>query len=933
MLWAQASAGFILVAEFDIDQGSIIKHQYPYPVTQADNHVLAELMLPDGAHLHKEDHTVFYLNQVPANTVRDTAQEALSSLGEQTNTSEESSDESRRSVFAVEGMEKKEILYVLNAVMMKEDKALRRGAEVKAIAICTPHPWIQAYQRLLILSLEDYFKSPSVDVLEKLFDALNGIDTCGMPTFSRDEKLILRASERRNLLVDKFREAQWDSERGDLLDKIDQAEAKDLSTICVASTSASEAEQDNPKRKSNASAASPPRISTPLSRGDRSPTASSFTSNHSPLNSVASGSRFSISSLSSSTDLIFGLSLPTGSSSKRTDVLTTDFLTLGLPFTGADGVSSPLPTAVDRTKKGTPKDTRFFETSARLDGMFVPFPIQIPLTLFEEEVGEFSLIALIKKFSPPAQGNGNFPAPFIPSLHTSGPTTHPVILLFNALITQRRIIFLGHGREAGAVATMVHAACALGSGSGSVLRGFAARCFPYANLAGLDMLEQVPGFIAGVTNPRFEDLHSRWDILCNIDTGRITVSKDIKPDGPFPSPNPSSFTTGNLGQQAGGSSPMFSPLSVGSAVTEEEAIESSQIRSQSEEPSSPQSMATPPMPTMATMVTGNFFTASEFGMVGTDAGMSTVTEKGKGRQGRSDSVVSGSGAAGKSNLMGAWGDTDAIFMEEITSLISNHYGESIIRARFAEYIHRFIRLASRYEEETYAPSSGARIWYPSVPCDPLKGRLGSGAILWEGESSASHPDLGYHTGGLASSTITAATVTGKKRESGGVGAAERRMVKTFVGIHGVRRIEGWRATKSYELWKQDFDQHVSSSTLQFDLNHQLSRLRNARSMSTGEAELIFRSLGENVKTYDQVVEVLAQTPMSMGGLVPFASGLFHKSNHVKAYTLDFFDTLQQYPIGRAFLLQLNAFPRLAYARLSSERREAVEAALSRQPKG
>jgi hypothetical protein len=36
-----------------------------------------------------------------------------------------------------------------------------------------------------------------------------------------------------------------------------------------------------------------------------------------------------------------------------------------------------------------------------------------------------------------------------------------------------------------------------------------------------------PGFIAGVTNRIFEDHSLWWDVLCNIDTGKITVSKDI----------------------------------------------------------------------------------------------------------------------------------------------------------------------------------------------------------------------------------------------------------------------------------------------------------------------------------------------------------------------------------------------------------------------
>jgi hypothetical protein len=117
-----------------------------------------------------------------------------------------------------------------------------------------------------------------------------------------------------------------------------------------------------------------------------------------------------------------------------------------------------------------------------------------------------------------------FAPPFHPQLHTAGAFTHPIILLLNALLTQKRIIFLGHGQPAGHVANFVLAACALAS---PVLRGFTERAFPYSNLAGLEMLEEVPGYIAGVTNPRFEDLYQTWDVLFNLETGKVTISKAL----------------------------------------------------------------------------------------------------------------------------------------------------------------------------------------------------------------------------------------------------------------------------------------------------------------------------------------------------------------------------------------------------------------------
>lgn len=60
----------------------------------------------------------------------------------------------------------------------------------------------------------------------------------------------------------------------------------------------------------------------------------------------------------------------------------------------------------------------------------------------------------------------------------------------NALLTQKRILFLGPGLSAGEVSNYVLAACALGSGCGTVLRGFTERAYPYTNLASVDELEK-----------------------------------------------------------------------------------------------------------------------------------------------------------------------------------------------------------------------------------------------------------------------------------------------------------------------------------------------------------------------------------------------------------------------------------------------------------
>jgi hypothetical protein len=86
------------------------------------------------------------------------------------------------------------------------------------------------------------------------------------------------------------------------------------------------------------------------------------------------------------------------------------------------------------------------------------------------------------------------------------------------------------------------------------------------------------------------------------------------------------------------------------------------------------------------------------------------------------------------------------------------------------------------------------------------------------------------------------------------------------------RIEGWRKTPSYEYWvqvnlaflwtpvtharTQDWQNLQESNPIQgFDVEHQILRLRNGRNVPDGEVALILKTICENVRSYDQVVEV------------------------------------------------------------------------------
>jgi len=55
------------------------------------------------------------------------------------------------------------------------------------------------------------------------------------------------------------------------------------------------------------------------------------------------------------------------------------------------------------------------------------------------------------------------------------------------------------------------------------LTGVLERCYPYTTLNNLDFLS-TKGYIAGTTNPIFETHPEWWDVMCDIDSGRVLVS-------------------------------------------------------------------------------------------------------------------------------------------------------------------------------------------------------------------------------------------------------------------------------------------------------------------------------------------------------------------------------------------------------------------------
>ena len=161
---------YILVASFDIDRGPVMEHQYPVAIT-GDEHMLAELMLPDQTHVRNQDWTMFFLHKDSSQEEedeernakderrrrrrrkRDRAKGIIHESDDEDEDNEDGGDsededwdDDSSSDSEPEGGEGPPLIYVLNLVNTKQDKTVKRGAVVKAMAICTRHPFLHIYK-------------------------------------------------------------------------------------------------------------------------------------------------------------------------------------------------------------------------------------------------------------------------------------------------------------------------------------------------------------------------------------------------------------------------------------------------------------------------------------------------------------------------------------------------------------------------------------------------------------------------------------------------------------------------------------------------------------------------------------------------------------------------------------------------------------------
>ncbi|AMD21261.1 HEL019Cp [Eremothecium sinecaudum] len=188
---------YILSAEFDNKSGAMIKHQYPKNLPKLKHQTsnlanLAALMIPNGIENRpgESDFTVFILYRdrysqtfslfppTEASISRNStgsygaAGSSPSRLGSVILEEDEHAGISTTSLAS----SKKDLLFFLNVVHSEIDYSNERGAVIKSLAVGTVLQNFFIFKPLLMMALDAYMKSPSMQILKDCFDLINSLD-------------------------------------------------------------------------------------------------------------------------------------------------------------------------------------------------------------------------------------------------------------------------------------------------------------------------------------------------------------------------------------------------------------------------------------------------------------------------------------------------------------------------------------------------------------------------------------------------------------------------------------------------------------------------------------------------------------------------------------------------------------------------------------
>jgi hypothetical protein len=179
----QPLVDYIVLAEFDIDTGSTVRHQYPTIIPDYKVDWFAEFMLPEGAHNRDFDFTYIFLNRESPHVDQHLWSNSEKYFPKPPSICEDSSETVNSS---------KKLLYGINLVKTRHDSSVRRGAIVKAMCLFSQYHFVDVLKKPLEIALDKYFDNPTIDVLVSLYDALRAVDLSALPRPNLLEQSLMR---------------------------------------------------------------------------------------------------------------------------------------------------------------------------------------------------------------------------------------------------------------------------------------------------------------------------------------------------------------------------------------------------------------------------------------------------------------------------------------------------------------------------------------------------------------------------------------------------------------------------------------------------------------------------------------------------------------------------------------------------------------------
>ena len=115
-----------------------------------------------------------------------------------------------------------------------------------------------------------------------------------------------------------------------------------------------------------------------------------------------------------------------------------------------------------------------------------------------------------------------FPGDVISLIQTFKENT---MIIYDALLSDKRILFIGDSNTS--CEKLNNFIFSVISMVGPTFIGLLKRIHPYKNLYDMDFLKS-PNCIYAVTNPIFKNKTDSWDIMCEIDSGKVTINESYK---------------------------------------------------------------------------------------------------------------------------------------------------------------------------------------------------------------------------------------------------------------------------------------------------------------------------------------------------------------------------------------------------------------------